>query len=61
MTDEKPIKVKKPRTEAQLVATAKLVAANKERRAAKLAALEDQVKEHIVKVTPHKIDKSEAD
>jgi hypothetical protein len=59
MTDEKPIKVKKPRTEAQLAATAKLVAANKERRAAKLAALEDQVKEHNVKVTPHKIDKSE--
>ena len=59
MTDEKPIKEKKPRTAAQLAATAKLVAANKERRAAKLAALDSQVKEHNVKVTPHKIDKSE--
>jgi len=59
MTDEKPIKEKKPRTAAQLAATAKLVAANKERRAAKLKALDDQVKEHNVKVTPHKIDKSE--
>lgn len=59
MTDEKPIKEKKPRTEKQLAATAKLVAANKERRAAKLAALDAQVKENDVKVTPPTIDKSE--
>ena len=59
MTDEKPIKEKKPRTEKQLAATAKLVAANKERRALKLKALDDQVKANNVKVNPPTIDKSE--
>ena len=50
MSDEpKPVKEKKPRTQKQLDATARLVAMNKEKRALKLKALNEQVK---VNVTP---------
>ena len=48
MSDEpKPVKEKKPRTQAQLAATARLVAMNKEKRALKLQALNEQVKAKV--------------
>lgn len=48
MSEEpKPEKVKKPRTEKQLAATARLVAMNKEKRALKLQALNEQVKAKV--------------
>lgn len=48
MSDEpKPVKEKKPRTEKQLAATARLVAMNKEKRALKLQALNEQVKSNV--------------
>ena len=48
MSDEpKPVKEKKPRTEKQLAATARLVAMNKEKRALKLKALNEQVKANV--------------
>ena len=48
MSDEpKPVKEKKPRTQKQLDATARLVAMNKEKRALKLQALNEQVKANV--------------